>query len=234
MGRKKKFGHVVHANLVLQDVPWDKPRYLPRGMPWGDEGFWGAERIDKWRRQSGTYRSQPRQHIWFRTPGYPSNPGAVAIVLDLLLRLDPKGEITATELSEYLNKNYQSFLFNAVGVGKIMTNLLAEGAMTERGPYAHPPIGRIMSGGAAIYSLMPDKNAWLWLGHQREWWGDKAEEWMKTVETTREFPTENPWDEVPDFEWGVAMDRLTKVPRKRSRGTRPGRRRPLADRLQQG
>lgn len=219
MGRPRKFGHIVYGDFRWAGAVWNPDsQYRPDPGESMVDVTWPQALRDKWRRQAGLFQNQPKQHLYERASDNPNRPFAVAIVLDALMRLDPRGGIVPSDFARELNIRYPFFLFHANTVGKILAGLLVEAHNQPRPDQGFSPMESVRAGGTTTYYLDPNNASWIWLANQREWWGDEAERWMKMAAETGAYPEEDPWQAIPDFEWNKqAFDAPDRAPRHRNR-----------------
>lgn len=209
MARPRKFGHIQYGKTDLHwsggvwdpDSPYvpteDEAPFIHGQITWTD-----AQRA-KWRREVGIFQNQPKQGLFVRAVANPTQPFGVVLVLDALMRLDPRCEIVAGELARLMNEQYAFFRFNDVSTGRILTGLTKEAQdQPSRPDHGLPALDSSSTAGTTYYIIEPDRHSWMWLANQREWWAAKAREWMDHMDRHGRWPDKNPWDEIDDMPYG--------------------------------
>ena len=218
MGRPRKHGQIQYSDFRWSLGKWDPDaRYVPIRAEANIDLDLPEGLREKWRRQMGIYTNQPRQHLYERSPATPYRPFGFAVVVDAILRMDPRSSIVGAEFASELNEHYPFFTFNEISTGKILTALMKE-AYQQQHEVVGPPIIHHVSGGTTFYYAHDNTPSWIWLVNCREWLGNVSEQWMSRYDETGKWPEEDFMAEFPDHSY----DRLDftppdRAPRRRSR-----------------
>jgi hypothetical protein len=160
--------------------------YVPTGLPASKTVTAGAVK---------DFKAQRTELFRPRPAGY-NDPVAVALVMDLLLRLSPDSRIQSGPMTDQLNMLYPQFLWSSVTVGKILANL-AEATKSAQAPDDDQPFRATKRRGTTVYRLSATLMSWRWLMAARGRLGALATQSLAAERGTREPST------FEDFPWGA-------------------------------
>lgn len=155
---------------------------------------------ERWRRQMGRYTNQPKGPLAYPVPNGVNDPLSIACVLDLVLRLEVGPYMSGGNLAFELNRSYEQVIWDAVTVGKILSDVVSFADLLEMpSPHHQRPLYLRKHGGIRNYIVHDDPHGWQWIGLIREYMGRKAEEYIRE---RRQDRPDSVWEPVMGFKYG--------------------------------
>ena len=183
--------------------------YAPEGLQLtpGFPQLFPRANVERWRRQMGRFTNQPKGALQYASQNGHFDPLSIAGVLDCILRLEVGPYINAGNLAYELNRNYDNVLWDAVSVGRILSDL-ASFAMELKMPSEdhQRPIYLRKHGGIRNYIVHNDPNGWQWLGLVRDHFGRTAEEYVRDNVRTRTLEV---WTPIFKIKYGQKVGEKT-------------------------
>jgi hypothetical protein len=180
------------TSTILSVNPNDD--YIADGLP--ADKVANANTMKAWRGQ--------RTSLVHSTPNSHTDTVCVALVTDLLLRLNPTSRIRSRELTAELNQLYPQILWDTRTVGRILSNI-ADAAEGCGAPETSRPLEPRVSQGLTTYTVNPTLLNWRWLAQVRHNLGLAAE---TQTESERKLgrlqkTTDFPWEAFTSATWGA-------------------------------
>lgn len=174
----------------------------------GRRGVWNPEYPDhlvkKWTRQGMRGDRQKPVGLIMPMPNGFNDPISIALVVDLLLRIEYGTFLNSALLSEMLQREFPHIIWDPVTVGRIMKALVEE-SFDRRPPNGgQPPIEEIRLSDGRVYMLHLDNPYHhAWLAKVREHFGKLAEAAVKAAnEGERPVRDGQVWADVTTIQWG--------------------------------
>lgn len=197
---KRRFPHVRHAPPRWSEFEAHyKPASVRRVL--GATNLYPLETIQHWRLQAGHWKRQPKGTLRWPSVNGPNDPLSIMLVLDCIMRLETDAYIQAGGLTALLGREYQQVIWDPVNVGKILAGLHDLGM--DAAPRGNGPLGRQSYGGAVMYAMSEDPEAWKYLGAVRQRIGTITEGLIRAAHEDQVLPTRDSsvWDEIGQVAW---------------------------------
>lgn len=178
----------------------------------GRNGVWAPEfdpkLIDKWKRQGWRYERQPKIGLIYPDVNGFNDPLSVALVVDLVMRLEPNKYIPSSVLVSLLSEQFPHILWDAVTVGRIMKALVEEAADRRAPGGAEPPLTEIRFSDGRVFLIHANPGNHYWLAQVREYFGTLAEQYVAAAHKGEKLDRSGQiWADVTTLPWGVAPGR---------------------------
>lgn len=205
-GRKRRYGYVEYGPTEIDTTMGETYSNVFLAKE-GHQRPFPHTQTDIWRRQVGRFKNQPTTFLYHPSRNGWNDPLTIMVIVDCLLRLNPRRYVSAAQLTAILQDHYKMISWDQHTVGKVLSDLHSWAQMAERPKGRMAPIERVTWNGSRQYVLDHSLAGWDWLGQAREYLGQAATK-LIAIEHHNQIilpRSDEVWDGLADCKWNKAL-----------------------------